>query len=86
MSVCQSFIGGFGQFLPHLFLLVKVNSTILSIKSDRISLVAPASPILGTVQTGTGKVDPTRKFKITTATRVLISYWSTGLTNEMGCK
>ena len=42
-------------------------------KSDRVDLVAPASPFieLGTVQTGTGKVDPVRKFKCTTAARGL---------------
>ena len=40
-------------------------------KSDRVNLVAPASPALltqipgDTVQTGTGKVDPARKFKCT---------------------
>ena len=45
--------------------LVKVNSTIYiwSIKSDRVNLVEPASPC-GTVQSGTGKVDPARKFKL----------------------
>ena len=59
--------------------LVKVNSTYM--KSDRVNLVAPAiscwlSALLtqcprGTVQTGTGKVDPARKFKCTTAARDL---------------
>jgi len=48
--------------------------------SDRVNLVAPASPIecllyLPNVReiqykTGTGKVDPARKFKCTTAARV----------------
>ena len=49
------------------------------IKSDRVNLVAPASHIEclfylpgDTVQTGTGKVDPTRKFKCTTTARGLI--------------
>ena len=49
------------------------------IKSDRVNLVAPSSPVdclllltqcpCGTVQTGTGKVDPARKLKCTTADR-----------------
>ena len=37
-----------------------------SIKSDRVNLVAPASPVhraIGTVQAWTGKVDLARKFK-----------------------
>ena len=48
--------------------------------SHRVNLVAPASPIEcllylpkfpgDAVQTGTGKVDPARKFKCTTAARV----------------
>ena len=47
-----------------------------NLKSDRVNLVAPASPTMSalftqwpgdTVQTGTGKVDPARKFKCTTA-------------------
>ena len=47
------------------------------LKSDHVNLVAQASPIEclpmlthcpgDTVQTGTGKVDPARKFKCTTA-------------------
>ena len=45
--------------------------------SDRVNLVAPASPIYSlftlcpgnSVQTGTGKVDPAWKFKYTTAAR-----------------
>ena len=45
-----------------------------NLKSDRINVAAPASPIItqcpgDTVQTGTGKVDPARKFKCTTAAR-----------------
>jgi len=59
-----------------------VNSTYRSIKSDRVNLVAPASPVHrarpaflplpgGTVQTETRKVDPARKFKCTPAARVL---------------
>ena len=44
------------------------------IKSDRVNLVAPASTVdflLDAVQykTGTGKVDPPRKLKCTTAAR-----------------
>ena len=40
-------------------------------KSDRVNLVAPASPVhrAGTVQTGTGMVDPARIFKCTAAAR-----------------
>ena len=58
--------------------LVKVNSTYMKHKSDRVNRVAPAySPVdcllcqclYGTVQTGSGKVDPARKFKCTTAVR-----------------
>ena len=59
--------------------LVKVIQPIWSIKSDRVNLVASASPIEclliltqspgDTVQTGTGKVDPARNFKCTTAAR-----------------
>ncbi len=50
--------------------------------SDPVDLVAPASPTecllylpgpVDTEQTGTGKVDPARKFKCTTAARVYIS-------------
>ena len=45
-----------------------------NLKSDGVNLVAPASPIecllyLPNVQTGTGKVDPARKFKCTTDAR-----------------
>ena len=54
-------------------------SVKFSLKSDRVNLVAPASHIEclfylpgDTVQTGTGKVDPTRKFKCTTTARGLI--------------
>ena len=54
-----------------------------NLMSDRVNLVAPArsswvSAIftqcpVDTVRTGTGKVDPARKFKCTTAARELIS-------------
>ena len=46
-----------------------------NLKSYHVNLVEPASPIEcllyfpNTVQTGTGKVDPARKFKCTTAAR-----------------
>ena len=50
--------------------------------SDRVNLVAPASPVdclffstqcpCDAVQTGTGKVDPDRKFKCTTAPRATL--------------
>ena len=49
--------------------LVTVNSAYM--KSDRVNLVAPASPVhrAGTVKTGTGMVDPARIFKCTAAAR-----------------
>ena len=37
--------------------------------TDHVNLVAPASPVHSTVQTGTGMVDPARKFKCTTTAR-----------------
>ena len=45
-------------------------------KSDRVNLVAPASPVQSLVQykTATEKVDPARKFKCTTAARVIYIY------------
>ena len=52
----------------HLCPLVKVNSTY-----NRVNLVVSALLVQSpgdTVQTGTGKVDPARKFKCTTAARV----------------
>ena len=53
------------------------------LKSNRDNLVAPASPIqcllylpyVRTIQTGTGKVDPDRKFKCTIRPPVYIDYW-----------
>ena len=53
-------------------------------KSDRINLLTPASPVdclllltycpCGTVKAGTGKVDPARKFKCTTAARDIVMH------------
>ena len=45
-------------------------------KSDRVNLFVPASLSieLGTVQTGTGKVDPARESKYTTAARGMPFY------------
>ena len=52
--------------------LVKVNSTYMKRKSLTASTLLHRLVLsieLGTVQTGTGKVDPARKFKCTTAAR-----------------
>ena len=57
-------------FVTHLW---PCSKSKLNLKSDRVNLVAPASPIEcllylpSTVQTGTGQVDPARKFKCTAA-------------------
>ena len=65
-----------------------------NIKSDRVNLVAPASHIecllylptdqspRDTVQTGTGRVDPARKFKCTTAARIYTTYQGRGPSGE----
>ena len=49
--------------------LVKVNSTYIKHWSDRVNIVAPASPVDRARYSWTGKVDLTRKFKCATAAR-----------------
>ena len=70
----------------HLCLFGKSKSApIWKIKSDRVKIVALASPIEcpgDTVQTGTGKVDPARKFKYTTAACVHVKF-TMGPTNAL---